>query len=86
MRGHLGIYSSIWHWGFIGYLARELEAEIVVVPYPLAPTNNAMEVMPVLTQVYKAFLARAVGREPIIAGDRYVHVHGNEFPSQIHVP
>jgi hypothetical protein len=76
--------SSIWHWGFVGYLARELEAEVVVVPYPLAPTNNAMEVMPVLTQVYKAFLARAVGREPIIAGDRYVHV--DVFTSQIHAP
>jgi len=61
---------SGWHWGYVGYLARELDAEVVVVPYPLAPTNNGLETMPVLTQVYKRFLSRANGRETIVAGDR----------------
>lgn len=64
--------SSAWHWGYVGYLARELDAEVVVVPYPLAPTNNGLETMPVLTQVYKGFLSRVNGRETIVAGDRCV--------------
>lgn len=63
----------MWHWGYVGYLARELDAEIVVVPYPLAPTNNALEVMPVLLEVYKAFKDRAGDNEIIVAGDRYVN-------------
>ena len=64
--------SSAWHWGYVGYLARELEAEVVVAPYPLAPANNGLETIPVLTQVYKEFLGRVNGREAILVGDRCV--------------
>lgn len=58
------------HWGWAGYLARELDAEVILVPYPLAPTNNAFEVLPVLIKVYASLLERARTREVIIAGDR----------------
>lgn len=50
---------SHWHWGYLGYLAQELNAEVVVVPYPLAPTNTALEVMPIVLEVYEAFFERA---------------------------
>jgi len=57
------------HWGFVGYLARELDAEVVVVPYPLAPTNIATEIIPVLMQAYQSFIERSGNREVIVAGD-----------------
>lgn len=62
----------MWHWGYIGHLSRELDAEVIVVPYPLAPTNNGLEIMPVMVQVYQAFRERAGDSEIIVAGDRCV--------------
>lgn len=58
------------HFSYCAYLARNLDAEVLVVPYPLAPTNKAAEIIPVLTTVYEAFLKRAGDREAIVAGDR----------------
>lgn len=78
-------------WGFASYLAEKLDAETSVIPYPLAPLNNAKEVkkiihmkqsrinfnslkvIPVLVDVYRAFLDRAQGREVIITADRRVY-------------
>ena len=33
------------HWGWIAWMSEKLDAEFYVVPYPLAPTNTAFEVM-----------------------------------------
>jgi acetyl esterase/lipase len=35
---------SVYHWGFTAYLADHLNADVAVVPYPLAPTNHGLEV------------------------------------------
>lgn len=59
-----------WHWSFAGYIADKLDAEVIVVPYPLAPTNTAQEMVPVLPKLYESFLERSGDRETIIAGDR----------------
>ncbi|KAF8308877.1 alpha/beta-hydrolase [Clavulina sp. PMI_390] len=57
------------HWGFAGYLSRWLEAEVVVVPYPLGPNNPGPEWRPQLLSVYREFLARAGDKEVILVGD-----------------
>ncbi|KAF8310290.1 alpha/beta-hydrolase [Clavulina sp. PMI_390] len=58
-----------WHWAFVGYLSRWLNAEVVMVPYPLGPNNPGPEWRPQLLSIYKDFVARAGDKEVILAGD-----------------
>ncbi|KAF8323676.1 alpha/beta-hydrolase [Clavulina sp. PMI_390] len=58
-----------WHWSFVGYLSRWLDAEVAVVPYPLGTNNPGPEWRPSLVSVYREFLDRAGDKEAILAGD-----------------
>lgn len=59
-----------FHWWYISWLSRELDAEIVVVPYPLGPANSHEDILPQLIKIYADFMNMADGRETIVAGDR----------------
>lgn len=64
--------SSKFHWAYIGYLARELDSEVVVVPIPLCPQNDGPGIMSAMTGIWKSFNTLAAGRETIVVGDRCV--------------
>lgn len=60
-----------FHWWYIGWLFRKLDAEIVVVPYPFGPTINHEDIIPPLVKIYTEFMDAADERGTIVAGDRY---------------
>ncbi|KAF8320474.1 alpha/beta-hydrolase [Clavulina sp. PMI_390] len=66
-----GFQSPIngFHWGFSSYLSLRLDAEVVVVPYPLGPNNPGPQWRPALLSVYREFVDRAGDKEIILAGD-----------------
>lgn len=66
----LSCFRTKFHWWYIGWLSRELDAEIVVVPHPFGPTINHEDIIPPLVKIYTDFMEAADGRETIIAGDR----------------
>ncbi|KAF8315702.1 hypothetical protein DL93DRAFT_2078959 [Clavulina sp. PMI_390] len=61
---------TVWHWSFIGYLSRWLDAEVVAVPYPIGQNNPGHEWRPALIRIYREFVERAGDKEIIMAGDR----------------
>ncbi|KAF8319626.1 alpha/beta-hydrolase [Clavulina sp. PMI_390] len=73
-----------WHWAFIGYLSRWLDAELVVVPYPVGPNNPGPEWRPTLLRIYKEFLANAGDKEIILAGDSAGSIVCNGLVHELH--
>ncbi|KAF8315704.1 alpha/beta-hydrolase [Clavulina sp. PMI_390] len=66
---------TVWHWSFIGYLSRWLDAEVVAVPYPVGQDNPGHEWRSALLDIYREFIQRAGNKEVIIAGDSHIFSH-----------
>ncbi|KAF8317623.1 alpha/beta-hydrolase [Clavulina sp. PMI_390] len=89
---HLGITGS--HWTWLAWLSEKLDADVYAVPYPLAPLNTAMEVIPQLVEIHKSLLKHVANQEVIWGGDSAggvisiglgyaVHQAGVPLPHQI---
>ncbi|KAF8309635.1 alpha/beta-hydrolase [Clavulina sp. PMI_390] len=73
-----------WHWSLIGYLSRKLDAEVVVVPYPLGSNNPGQEWRPALVSVYNEFVQRAGDKEIILAGDSAGAILSHGLAQELH--